>query len=205
MKTAKFGDILARCAKCRLHGSPGAHSIITILSLIAALPLSASAHAAASSCSFGSQPTIIEKVDAGPDTILLQRWELDTDQILSQRALPDSTSLAAYRGMVEKRIATGPTALLRRYVSLQPAPADLHNIAIAATSPPENIKEMGCLEGLLLDIQLGRNQGFATDGPEFIAFVLRKQGRLRVYFLTNDSQGIRGAGFTHLLSRIDAD
>lgn len=64
---------------------------------------------------------------------------------------------------------------------------------------------MGCLEGLLLDLEIGRSRDFPAEGPEFISYFLRRAGALRVYFLTNDSTGIRGAGFSLLLERIDAD
>lgn len=176
----------------------------TGLFLLAVILLSIDAQASAAQCSFGSQPTIIERTDAGPDPILFQYWDLSSDRILFQRSLPESKKLAEYRETVAKQIATRPMALLERYISLQPAPADLHNITVAA-SQPGNIKELGCLDGLLLNVEINRNQSFATDGSEFIAYFLQKHGELRVYFLTNDSGGIRGAGFSHLLSKIDAD
>src|ERR1035437_9096871 len=126
------------------------------LLLLAGMMLSSETQTFAEQCSFGSQPTIIEKIDAGPNPILLQFWDLSSDRILSLKSLPDSRKLAEYRETVGKRITTEPLGLLRRYRSLKPASADLHNIA-ATESRPGNIKKMGCLAGLLLDIQINRN------------------------------------------------
>ncbi|MCX5795570.1 MAG: hypothetical protein NTY77_08770 [Elusimicrobia bacterium] len=179
-------------------------SMKTSIFLLAAISLPRSLQAAMAPCSFPSEPTIIERTDSGPNPILLQYWDFDSDRILFLKSPPDSKRLAEYRETVAKRITTDPTALLKRYMALQPAPEDLHNIEVVM-SRPGSIKEIGCLAGLLLEIQISRNERFATDAPEFIAYFLQKKGKLRAYFLTNDSRGIRGAGFSDLLSRIDAD
>ncbi|MFA5140745.1 MAG: hypothetical protein WC728_16080 [Elusimicrobiota bacterium] len=176
----------------------------TSILLLAAMLLPSSVQAAMDRCSFRSEPTIIERVDAGPNRILLQYWDFESDKVLSLESLPDSKRLAEYREVVAKRIATDPAALLKRYMALQPAPEDLRNIEVVM-SRTGDIKELGCLAGLLLDVEIGRNERFATEGPEFIAYFLRRKGKLRVYFLTNDSAGIRGAGVSSLLSRIEAD
>lgn len=176
----------------------------TSIFLFAAIFLPMNVQAAMDQCAFGSEPTIIERTDAGPNPILLQYWDFDSDQILFLKSLPDSRRLAEYREMVAKRIATDPAALLKRYMALQPTPEDLHNIEVVL-SRPGNIKELDCLTGLLLDVEIGRDERFATDGPEFIAYFLQRKGKLRAYFLTNDSGGIRGAGVSSLLRRIDAD
>jgi hypothetical protein len=175
----------------------------TKIFLLAAIFLPMSVQAAMDRCSFQSEPTIIERTDAGPNPILLQYWDFNSDKILSLKSLPDSRRLAEYRETVAKRITTDPLALLKRYSALQPTPQDLHNIEVLI-SRPENIEKMGCLAGLLLDVEIGRNERFAADGPEFISYFLQKEGKLRVYFLTNDSGSIRGAGVARLLSKIEA-
>jgi len=175
-----------------------------MIRLLAALVLPVSAHADAGRCAFESKPTIIQRADSGPNPILLQYWDLKSDRLLSERSLPESKRLAEYRAAVSRKLDTDPLALLKRYSALGPSPEDQHNIE-QVMSRPESIQELGCLEALLLDVQLGRSPRFSRDGPEFIAYYLRQKGKLRVYFLTNDAAGIRGAGLSELLGRIDAD
>ncbi|MBI3548884.1 MAG: hypothetical protein HY078_07595 [Elusimicrobia bacterium] len=169
------------------------------------LCLGASARAFAAGCAFGVGPAAIEMRGDGSDRGLLQYWDLPSDQLLDRVGAPDSTVLAEHRDLVKSRLSIEPAELLERYRPRSKVPADLHNVDVVLAARLGRVRAMNCIEGLLLEEQIKRNPKFSVEPTEFLAFYLRRNGRLRVYFLTNDSGGIRGFQFSRLVERVDGD
>jgi len=151
-------------------------------------------------CSLEVKPTVIERPDA-----LLEYWDLPNEDVLNHASPPNVEILRRYRLEVRSVIDTDPIELLMRYRSRGKDPADLHNLDIVLGSRSDGIRPMNCIEGLLLTAQIRRNSRFRVAPTEFLAFWLRKEGRLRIYYLTGDAAGIRGAAMSALMERVSAD
>ena len=100
--------------------------------------------------------------------------------------------LASYRQSVQNKINTDTTFLLNRYLATSPDAADAYNIGISAKKVASVFRPVNCIESLLLDFQIKRNQQMLTEPTEFLALFLKNaSGMVRVYYLTDDINGLR--------------
>lgn len=140
-------------------------------------------------CEFESKPQVLENV-TNPSRLLIL-WDESSSTILNSAKLPLSTPFLKYRNAVERSVHTDPYFLLERYARRAPRPDDLHNID-AVLSGVGEIRDVRCAEALLLDFQIQRNPDMLFEPTEFLAYFLENNGKLRIYLLTNDSEGVGG-------------
>jgi hypothetical protein len=139
-------------------------------------------------CGFEQAPHVLE---SGPSH-LLQYWDFKNSTVIDLPMLLEQGPLASYRASVSSKLNTDPLALLERYSKTNPDPADGFNLALMLRSFPYYVRPMHCLESLLLSRQLSRNPKMLTDPTEFVAvFMQNVDSRLRVYFVTDDINGLR--------------
>lgn len=151
-------------------------------------------------CQFESSPTVLETGEAH----LLQYWEFSDSSILNLAELPTSPTLIAYQDLVSSKLNTDPVELLARYSVAGMNANDGHNLEVVRKDPSKYIRPIRCLEALLLDNQIKRNNKMSVKPTEFLAFYLKNQeDRLRVYYLTNDISGVRK--LSSLFDRIRQD
>jgi len=165
-----------------------------VLLFLASLSL-AQAH-----CEFPAQPVVL----ISSSQVLIQYWDLPSQDLLTESSLPKSDSFQSYQQKIRDQISVDTNFLLQRYLKLNPTPGDAHNI-LQTVGRPQNFKPIGCLEALLLEVQINRNPQMTTNPTEFLAAYLQKDGRLKVYFLTNDEEGLRGVGLDPLKTQIAKD
>jgi hypothetical protein len=152
------------------------------------------------SCQFESAPTVLE---AG-ESHLLQYWEFSSSSIVDLIELPTSAAFVSYRNLVSSKLNTDPVELLSRYSIAGANVNDGYNLEVVRKDPSKYIRPMHCLEGLLLDNQIKRNKEMSVKPTEFLAFYLKSgDGRLRVYYLTDDIAGVRK--LSSLFDRITLD
>lgn len=152
------------------------------------------------SCEFESTPTVLETGDSH----LLQYWEFSNSSILDLAELPTSPTFIAYKGLVSSKLNTDPVELLARYSVAGANANDQHNLEVVRKNPSKYIRPIRCLEALLLDNQIKRNKEMSVKPTEFVAFYLKNNdGRMRVYYLTDDISGVRKP--SSLFERIYAD
>lgn len=134
----------------------------------------------------------------------LAQWDFKSAGILSEKELPVAPELAAYQQKVKQLIPdTNPYKLLARYAARGPAADDLFNLEVVQRKEAGVMHNLTCIEALLLDYQLQRNPLMAERPTEFVAYFLRRQGGARVYFFTNDAEGV--SGMAELYARVKMD
>jgi hypothetical protein len=141
----------------------------------------------ASSCRFQGPPRVLPAGDA----TVLQYWNFQDDSILRSESLPDLPSFSSYRKAVQARLNVDPLSLLDRYFRIGIEGGDAYNLDVVRNDSAHFIRPIRCLEALLLDAQIERTPKMLVAPTELLAFYLRHpDGRLRVYYLTDDLAGI---------------
>jgi hypothetical protein len=162
----------------------------------AATPAGDQARAPAPPCAFTTAPTVL--VDAPAS--FLQVWEEPDWPELHVAALPDTPSLHAFRQEIAAVLDTSAVALLETQLPLVSG-GDAENVRLVLSGEAGTIRPMTCLEGLLLaaltDRSLARGTTLFHDPTEFVAYVLEREGSLKVWFYTVDMAGVRGMGTLH--------
>lgn len=122
---------------------------------------------------------------------LLQYWELDDSPLWRSGLMPDSRAYWRSVRHVRARLDVSAPA---RYLSTAaaPSPADAHNNALALSGKLGALEPISCLEAALFAHQAGRRP-METEPTEFLAFVLRRGKRLKVWYYTVDQPGIGGS------------
>jgi len=132
--------------------------------------------------------------------LLLQHWLLGDDPGLHTPALPDAPSLHAFRDAVTVRFDVEPRALLEAQLP-HTSESDARNVLLALEGQAGSIREMSCLEGLLLAAQTDRAVAQGTtmfETPtEFLAYILRRGDTLKVWYYTVDQAGVGGLSNLH--------
>jgi hypothetical protein len=122
---------------------------------------------------------------------LLQVWDVPDAPVLWSNADPADPAFAAFKAGVARKVSvTDPVALLRASPAWDNARLKQAN-ALVADHAAQWIAPAGCLEKLLIALQHARIDTFEQP-TEFAALVLRSPdgGRLRIYFLTVNEDGI---------------
>jgi hypothetical protein len=153
-----------------------------------------SAPALGGDCAFEFPPTVLE--DSASPRRHLVVWEEVTGQVLRNTKLPATRTFQNYRSSVEQALPTAPDFLLERYLSRADRREDIHNIRMVLKGAGE-LRQIRCAEALLLDYQIQRNSLMLSRPTEFFAVYLSRQGKLRIYLLTNDAEGVSGMGALH--------
>lgn len=170
--------------------------------LLAALLLAPAAAPAASSCRWEGPRVELQREPA----LVVSRWDVPASAALDAELLAPGPGLERYRRWGRERAGdTDAFALLRRQADLYARvnPRDEPKIRLILRRAVGRVAPMSCLEGLLFEDHQSR---FPAEGyNEFVALVLRKGGRLRVYSLSSGSGNGSGIGASHIRAHIDAD
>ena len=155
----------------------------------------------AENCTFSSAPKLI---GASPGH-LLQYWDFEDSAVLQSPAIVTSSVFASYRSQVSTKLNVDPKTLLSRYLRAGGADDDNYNIGVILRSVTEYIRPARCIETLLLEYQLNRNPRMLVAPTEFFSvFLTDASGHLRVYYVTDDQNGLRNLRslFLHVESDI---
>jgi hypothetical protein len=170
--------------------------------LLAALLLAPAAASAASSCRWGGPRVELQRTPA----LVVSRWDVPDSAALDAELTAPGPGLQRYRAWGQARAGdTDAFALLRRqadlYVRLNPR--DEPKIRLILRRAVGRVAPMTCLEGLLFEDH--QSHFPAERYNEFVALVLRKGGRLRVYSLSSGAGNGSGIGANHIRAHIEAD
>lgn len=163
------------------------------------LALSAPA-AAAGACAWGSAAAKL--VDE--PLFVVSRWEGDAALLLAEgRAVPGP--VAAFRAWASVRTDTDAFALLRRQHELyrRLGLADAEKVRLILSRSAGRVAPMSCLELLLFADHQARFP--VQHYTEFLAFTLRKEGRLRVYAISSGERTGSVGGTDRVRPFIEAD
>lgn len=152
-------------------------------------------------CAFQGPPHVV----LSEESRLLQYWIEEDRAALSASTLPESPSLIEFRSRISRALATDPRVLLANQAR-HTRGADSANVQLVLGGKAGTIRDINCLEALLLSVQtdrgVRRRRPMDSHPTEFLGYVLRREGTLKVYFYTVDQPGIRGLGDLHeLLAR----
>jgi hypothetical protein len=162
--------------------------------LLPAALLAACAPAASTeSCELASEPLVL----ISEENRLLQYWVEEARPVYFGDALPSSSALADFREAISRSFDTDPHVLLENQLRHVDG-GDAENVRLALTGEAGTIREMRCLEGILLSVQTERAVRKGTSmfetPTEFTSYILTKPDSLKIYFYTVDQPGIGGMG-----------
>lgn len=163
--------------------------LATIVVAIAACkhPAPAPAPPAAAACRLDEPPEVVREDGAA----ILLRWELDDRPVLWSPALPDDAGYRAYRDAIradgaELRVPIADRAPAADDAERERWRREDHNAAIVAEGLAGTLRPVSCLEALMFARQHARYSEL-THPTELMTLVLRKGGRLRLYFGAGDA------------------
>jgi len=170
------------------------------LAAIACIILSlAPVHAAEPLCSFPSGPVVV--VDDGKR--LLGTWEVADSPVWTSGLMPDSPGYWEFVRAVRSRMdVSSEEGYLTAPEFSKKEESEDYNARLMLKGGLGSLHPIDCLEALLLGVQASRRP-MATEPTEFLAFVLRKEGRLKVWYYTVDQPGIGRLG--PLKDAVEAD
>lgn len=164
------------------------------------LPGPAAAAAAAAACVWdGPRATLVDE-----PLFVVSRWEGDAAALLAEgRAVP--APVARFRAWASARTDTDAFALLRRQheLYLRVNPGDAEKVRLVLSRSAGRVVPMSCAELLLFADQQSRFP--VQDYTEFLAFTLRKDGRLRVYSISSGARTGSVGGTDRVRPFIEAD
>jgi hypothetical protein len=116
---------------------------------------------------------------------VLQRWELPDHPVWFSDALPQSPGYATYRAAIRAAGSDDPRPAVDVTAAQRAADGELWrreeaNVALMYAGAGD-VRAVRCLEAALFSLQDTR-YSHLTRPTEFIAHVLRRDGRLRIYF-----------------------
>ncbi len=142
-------------------------------------------------CGLPSDPEILRS----EDRLLFQRWDVEAHPALERDALPASAALHAFREGIRARLSVDPLEILERQRA-HVRGSDLENVRLVLEEGVGRLRPISCLEALLLAGQAertaGRGEPMLDHPTEFLAFVLERGERIRIYTYTVDQPGIGG-------------
>jgi hypothetical protein len=155
-------------------------------------------------CDLSAAPTAI----LSDSSRVLQYWILEDRPVFQSSALPDSPALRAFRNEVSARVDTDPRTLLRTQLSHVEG-GDAANVRAVLDGEAGRIRPMRCLEALLFAVQAERtvSQGSSMfERPtEFAAWILERDGALKIWYFTVDQPGIGGLAPVHGMVAADQE
>lgn len=184
--------------------------------LAACLLLACAGPAAAQRCAWRAKPDAL--IDE--PLLVVRRWEVKDSRALradepgSARFSPIRAwtfepetlpQLEAFRAWAAGRTDVDPYALLRRQHRLYErlGLADREKLRLVLSRNAGRVEPMSCLEALLFSEHQAR---FPVQGyTEFLAVVLAKGGRLRVYLLSSGETQGAAPHLSHVRAELDAD
>lgn len=170
--------------------------------LLALLLLAPAAARAASDCRWGGPRVELQRTPG----LVVSRWDVPDSPAYDAELLAPGPGLERYRRWGRARAGdTDAFALLRRQADLYARvnPRDEPKIRLILRRAVGRVAPMSCLEGLLFEDHQSHFPAEAYN--EFVALVLRKGGRLRVYSLSSGAGNGSGTGASHIRAAIDAD
>lgn len=156
--------------------------------------------AAAGACAWASpRATLVDE-----PLFVVSRWEGDAVPLLAEaRSAP--AALAGFRAWASARTDTDAFALLRRQYELylRVNPGDAEKVRLVLSRSAGRVAPMSCAEALLFADHQARFP--VQDYTEFLAFTLRKDGRLRVYAISSGARTGSVGGTDRVRPFIEAD
>jgi hypothetical protein len=147
-------------------------------------------------CEMGVQPRVL----FSDSTRLLKHWILEDRGVFESPSLPTSPALHAFRNEISSRFDVDPMALLQTQLRHVEG-GDRENVQAVLEGRVGAIRPVRCLEALLLAVQAERtvSQGasMAERPTEFAAWVLEREGLLKVWYFTVDQPGLGSLGLLH--------
>jgi hypothetical protein len=153
-------------------------------------------------------------LDAAPTAIvsdssrLLQYWIVEDRPVFGSSAVPDSPALRAFRDEISGRFDTDPRALLRAQLRHVEG-GDAANVRAVLDGEAGRIRPMRCLEALLLSAQAERTRAQGTSmferPTEFAAWILERDGALKIWYFTVDQPGIGSLAPVHGMVAADEE
>jgi uncharacterized protein (DUF1697 family) len=169
-----------------------------------ALLLVAGCSGPGSGCELEAAPTAI----VSDSSRLLQYWIVEDRPAFASSAVPDSPALRAFRAEVSGRFDTDARALLRAQLPHVEG-GDAANVRAVLDGEAGRIRQIRCLEALLLSVQAERtvSQGRSMfERPtEFAAWILERDGALKIWYFTVDQPGIGSLAPVHGMVSADQE
>lgn len=152
-------------------------------------------------CQFLSDPVVVQN----EPELLFQYWIENNRSSLYEPTLPDVPSLHEFIDQIRRLVDTDPIVLLAEQ-RLRVSGPDSMNVNLALKGEAGLIRDMNCLEALLLGIQTERSTALGysmySNPTEFLSYILKKDDLLKIYFYTVDQPGVRGLSiFNEFLDR----
>lgn len=155
-------------------------------------------------CAFQAEPVIIQSAE----NKVLQYWVEQDRAVFKESMLPSSKSLHEFRDSITQKLDTNPFAILKNQLN-EVSGGDSINVRRAMEQTAGEIREINCLEGLLLSVQTDRSEkkkaSMYSNPTEFSSYVLQKKDLLKIYFYTVDQPGIGGMGIFNELLKSDRE
>ena len=165
---------------------------MALLAVCLAFGAASRASARATSCAWASPPSRLADGPAG----LILAWTIADSPDLFVPAPANVPGLARYRAWARARADVDPRALLRRQEKLyrRLGVRDADKIHRVLDGEIGRIESINCLEALLFTEHEARYP-VEAGATEFLAFILRKDGRLKAYLLSHgDTNGVSPSG-----------
>lgn len=154
------------------------------------------------------------QLDAAPTAIvsdtsrLLQYWIVEDRPVFASTAVPDSPALRAFRSEIGGRLDTDPRALLRAQLPHVEG-GDAANVRAVLDEEAGRIRPIRCLEALLLSAQAERTRAQGSSmferPTEFAAWILERDGALKIWYFTVDQPGIGSLAPLHGMVAADME
>ena len=142
-------------------------------------------------CQFPSKATVLLK----KENSLLQYWDYDQESLLNKTNFQHLDFLNSYQKRIKDKVKDLNQKTLRsRSYHLEKA-GDQQNMR-AVEPLLSSIRRISCQEALLLNLQ-GSRVDLIKRPTEFLAFELKKGGSIRLFYVTANTEGVRGLGLIH--------
>lgn len=150
----------------------------------------------AGECLLASAPHVV----AEEPSSLLQYWLVEDAPYLHEPAVPGSPSLRAFRQRIGATFDTLPLALLEGQL-VHTSGGDRRNVRLVLDGEAGYVRQMSCLEALLLSTQTDRSarqgRSMYTHPTEFLSYVLERADTLKIWYYTVDQPGVRRLARLH--------
>jgi hypothetical protein len=186
---------------------PLSASVTAACSALVAALAAAPAHAQVTvpadvACAFPAPPVVVRD----EPSLLLQHWLLPDDPLLGGPSRPASAALHDFRARITASLDVEPRSLLARQLA-HTSGGDAENVRLALDGAAGTIREMSCLEALLVAAQsersLAQGRSMYTHPTEFVSWVLARGDTLKVWYYTVDQPGVRALSTVN--DRVAAD
>lgn len=165
--------------------------LITLLLTAIAGCSSTSVQASDTTCQFPSKPTVILK----KGNHLLQYWDYEEGSLSNKTNFQSLSFLKSYQRRVRSKVEDLSQEALRSRSYPHEKPGDQQNMRVVKHLV-KSVRSINCQEALLLNLQ-GSRVDLVINPTEFLTFELKKGKKIRLFYVTSNSGGVRGLGDIH--------